>query len=162
MQESSSTSLYFSPIQTRKQRNLNGEPQRISNIKTEPLSPARVPPKIKKEEPLSRIAMGSAVVVKCKVIPDIVDSPIRTNQIKKENEPLVKQEIIQEMIEKIKKEIDMPVEPHINPDVDSPNPLWHQHLENIRTMRNSMTAPVDTMGCHKCADATADAKVRRN
>ncbi|XP_070133485.1 endonuclease III-like protein 1 isoform X2 [Drosophila bipectinata] len=161
VQASSSTSLYFSPVASRKQRNLNGEPHKIINIKSEPISPTRVPPKIKKEEPLSRIAVGSAVVVKCKVIPDIVDSPIRINQIKKENDPLIKQEIIQEMVEKIKKEMEPRVEPQVNPEVDAPNPLWNQHLVNIRTMRNSMTAPVDTMGCHKCADTNADAKTQR-
>lgn len=29
---------------------------------------------------------------------------------------------------------------------------WRATLENIRTMRKNRTAPVDDMGCHKCAD----------
>lgn len=40
-------------------------------------------------------------------------------------------------------------------------PNWKIILENIRKMRFKMDAPVDTMGCHKCADENADDKTRR-
>lgn len=36
---------------------------------------------------------------------------------------------------------------------------WKTILENIRIMRSKDKAPVDTMGCHKCADENADEKV---
>ncbi|KAL5290553.1 NTHL1 family protein [Megaselia abdita] len=40
-------------------------------------------------------------------------------------------------------------------------PNWKTVLENIRKMRVEKDAPVDTMGCHKCADEDADDKTRR-
>ncbi|CAL7940934.1 unnamed protein product [Xylocopa violacea] len=38
---------------------------------------------------------------------------------------------------------------------------WETILENIKEMRKHQTAPVDEMGCHKCADPKASAKVIR-
>ncbi|XP_011691749.1 PREDICTED: endonuclease III-like protein 1 [Wasmannia auropunctata] len=38
---------------------------------------------------------------------------------------------------------------------------WETILENIREMRKHETAPVDTMGCHKCSDPNADPAVSR-
>lgn len=38
-------------------------------------------------------------------------------------------------------------------------PLWKKHLENIKQMRSSGDAPVDSMGCHMLADKLADPKV---
>uniref|UniRef100_A0A1I8MF46 Endonuclease III homolog n=1 Tax=Musca domestica TaxID=7370 RepID=A0A1I8MF46_MUSDO len=38
---------------------------------------------------------------------------------------------------------------------------WKTILENIRIMRSKDKAPVDTMGCHKCADENADEKTQR-
>uniref|UniRef100_A0A1B0BLX9 Endonuclease III homolog n=1 Tax=Glossina palpalis gambiensis TaxID=67801 RepID=A0A1B0BLX9_9MUSC len=38
---------------------------------------------------------------------------------------------------------------------------WREILENIRLMRSKDNAPVDTMGCHKCADENADEKTQR-
>ncbi|XP_076171543.1 nth-like DNA glycosylase 1 [Ptiloglossa arizonensis] len=38
---------------------------------------------------------------------------------------------------------------------------WETILENIKEMRKHRTAPVDEMGCHKCADPKASAKVSR-
>ena len=51
---------------------------------------------------------------------------------------------------KIKKEV-------LNDSWEPPN--WKLVLENIRQMRSDDNAPVDTMGCHKCADENADEKV---
>ncbi|KAH8413401.1 hypothetical protein KR009_010873 [Drosophila setifemur] len=173
----SSNSPYFSPIRTRKLRNLNGGVQKNINIKMEPMTPPRVPPKMKKGEQLvTKIRIGSAVVTTCKVFPDALDSPLRVDQIKQEVEPQIKQEIdspikqevdshieqeINEMLAKIKRDNEPPIEPHLDPEIKSPHPLWFQHLENIRIMRNSKSAPVDTMGCHRCADSKADAKTQR-
>lgn len=68
--------MFFSPVQTRKQRLLNGEAVKKTNIKMEPLSPARVAPKKfrKDDRMVTRVQMGSATVVICKVVPDAVDS----------------------------------------------------------------------------------------
>lgn len=38
---------------------------------------------------------------------------------------------------------------------------WELVLNNIQEMRKEGTAPVDDMGCHKCADETASPKVFR-
>ncbi|XP_076279873.1 nth-like DNA glycosylase 1 [Lasioglossum baleicum] len=38
---------------------------------------------------------------------------------------------------------------------------WETTLENIKEMRKYETAPVDEMGCHKCADPKAPAKLSR-
>ncbi|KAH8393210.1 hypothetical protein KR200_004527 [Drosophila serrata] len=157
----SSNSIYFSPLQTRKQR----ETVKNINIKSEPLTPTRVLPKrIKNEEQdqlQSKILMGSAMVVKCKVVPDAMNSPLRIDRIKKELQTEFKEEPKQEILENIKKEVDHQEQPHMFLGVEGPHPLWLIHLENIRIMRNRLPAPVDTMGCHRCADPKADAKTQR-
>ncbi|KAH8334609.1 hypothetical protein KR059_012207 [Drosophila kikkawai] len=157
----SSNSIYFSPLQTRKQR---GTLKNI-NIKSEPLTPTRVvPKKIKNEvqdELQSKMLIGSAMVVKCKVVPNAVNSPIRIDRIKEELETEFKQELKQEILQNIKKEIKPQKEPLLFLGVEAPHPLWQSHLENIRTMRNRQPAPVDTMGCHRCADPKADPKTQR-
>ncbi|KOC64485.1 Endonuclease III-like protein 1 [Habropoda laboriosa] len=38
---------------------------------------------------------------------------------------------------------------------------WEAILENVKEMRKYKTAPVDEMGCHKCVDTKAPAKVAR-
>lgn len=40
-------------------------------------------------------------------------------------------------------------------------PNWETILENIKEMRKYETAPVDEMGCHKCADPNASPSVSR-
>ncbi|KMQ97303.1 endonuclease iii-like protein 1-like protein [Lasius niger] len=40
-------------------------------------------------------------------------------------------------------------------------PNWETILENVREMRKHKTAPVDDMGCHKCADPNASPSVSR-
>lgn len=40
-------------------------------------------------------------------------------------------------------------------------PRWETVLANIREMRKHKAAPVDEMGCHKCADPNASAPVSR-
>lgn len=39
---------------------------------------------------------------------------------------------------------------------------WQEIIANLKIMRKSIPAPVDTMGCHKCSDESADEKVRNN
>lgn len=39
---------------------------------------------------------------------------------------------------------------------------WEKTLENLRIMRLDRSAPVDTMGCHKCSDKNADEKVKNS
>ncbi|KAF3421785.1 hypothetical protein E2986_09912 [Frieseomelitta varia] len=40
-------------------------------------------------------------------------------------------------------------------------PNWETVLENVKEMRKHKTAPVDEMGCHKCTDPKATAKITR-
>lgn len=40
-------------------------------------------------------------------------------------------------------------------------PNWETILENVKEMRKHKTAPVDDMGCHKCADPNASPSVSR-
>ncbi|EDV54485.1 endonuclease III-like protein 1 [Drosophila erecta] len=148
------TSKYFSPVQTRKQRLLNGESLKKTSLKMEPLSPARVAPKKnrKADQMATRVQMGSATIVKCKVFPDVVDSPVVADKIKLEVDAQIKQE---KNTEETKEDA------HSYSEVQAPHPLWLGHLENIRVMRSSRSAPVDTMGCHRCADLKADSKTQR-
>ncbi|XP_041674226.1 endonuclease III-like protein 1 [Drosophila eugracilis] len=164
---SGTSSIYFSPIQTRKQRHINGKSLQKINSKMELQSPSRVPPKKnKKEDPMvTKIEIGSVTVLKCKVVPEAAASPIRIENIKKELEPEIKQELNtlenQGGLKPIKIELDPTVHEHLYEEVEAPHPLWYNHLENIRLMRISRSAPVDTMGCHRCADPKADAKTQR-
>ncbi|XP_023247553.1 endonuclease III-like protein 1 [Copidosoma floridanum] len=38
---------------------------------------------------------------------------------------------------------------------------WEIQLNNIRKMRSNFTAPVDKMGCHKCADKSVSDSIFR-
>lgn len=38
---------------------------------------------------------------------------------------------------------------------------WRSVLDKLRKMRSAVPAPVDTMGCHMCADVDADPKAKR-
>lgn len=40
-------------------------------------------------------------------------------------------------------------------------PLWPSHYANIASMRAACDAPVDSMGCERCADAGADEHTKR-
>lgn len=40
-------------------------------------------------------------------------------------------------------------------------PYWRQHLDNIRQMRSSKDAPVDSMGAFSCADIDASPETKR-
>lgn len=42
-----------------------------------------------------------------------------------------------------------------------PNPFWREHYTNILAMRARRDAPVDSMGCERCADPDAPPPVRR-
>ncbi|ALC39669.1 CG9272 [Drosophila busckii] len=55
-------------------------------------------------------------------------------------------------------EIKVKVEGNESP---APNEQWGEHLANIRLMRSIKPAPVDTLGCHQCADNNADEKTQR-
>lgn len=115
-------SRYFSPVQTRKQRQLNALPK--SNLPAKKSRLAEI-------SKTTKIQMGTATIIKCEVVPESESTP------------------------------DMKIEPAgaVKTEQEFPNLNWLQHLENIRLMRNVKLAPVDTMGCHKCADASANEKV---
>ncbi|EDW63697.2 uncharacterized protein Dvir_GJ16118, isoform A [Drosophila virilis] len=115
---------YFSPVQTRKQRQVNTLPK--SNL------PAK---KARQDEvsKTSKIKIGTATIIKCELVP-----PNETMlELKVEEAAAVKTE------------------------QDFPNANWLQHLENIRLMRCEKPAPVDTLGCHQCADQNANEKTQR-
>ncbi|XP_023170282.2 endonuclease III-like protein 1 [Drosophila hydei] len=117
-------SRYFSPVQTRKQRQLNALPK--SNLPAKKSRLAEI-------SKTTKIQMGTATIIKCEVVPESESTP------------------------------DMKIEPAgaVKTEQEFPNLNWLQHLENIRLMRNVKLAPVDTMGCHKCADASANEKTQR-
>ncbi|KAH8395707.1 hypothetical protein KR222_010264, partial [Zaprionus bogoriensis] len=115
-------SRYFSPVQTRRQRQSNAA------IKTDlPAKKARQALKIedlKTETKIEKVQIGAATITKCEVVPEVKQEPAE-----------------------------------VKTEVDAPNADWWQQLQNIRMMRAETPAPVDTQGCHQCADADADAKV---
>ncbi|XP_043070623.1 endonuclease III-like protein 1 [Drosophila grimshawi] len=131
---------YFSPVQTRKQRQVNSLPK------------PNLPAKKGRQEIVSKttkIAMGSATIIACDIVPKV------------ELLPECKLEVMSEEVEphkEFKVEIAaVKTEQH----QEIPNANWWQHLENIRLMRSQKPAPVDTLGCHQCADINADAKTQR-
>ncbi|XP_034100479.1 endonuclease III-like protein 1 [Drosophila albomicans] len=166
-----SAALYFSPRQTRKQRQSN-----TAVLKTD--LPAKKARQIGKEEaPINSKAtktkIGSATIVECAVVPKYeCDNKIDVNSIKAEKESF---EIVPKLehvdkieVSSIKTELESPkkvpkCEPAngIKTEVDSPNANWCQQLENVRLMRSERPAPVDTQGCHQCADKNADEKTQR-
>lgn len=127
---SQTTARFFSPVQTRRQRQVNTE------IKTN-LPAKRAHQVIKNESAVEdskkviKLKVGSATIIKCKVVSDF--------------EPFDEKEVSATSVDR---------------DVESPNANWCQQLENIRLMRSEKSAPVDTLGCHQCADKNADEKVR--
>ncbi|XP_022231659.2 endonuclease III-like protein 1 [Drosophila obscura] len=154
--------LYFSPIQTRKQRLLNGEAIRKTAAKEEVLAASRVPQKKKRSlADNQQISLDSGA----QEAPSILNEAT----IKKETKPRIKKEVeprkpkkVEEQIQKERKpETKMEIDPKVNQDVVSPQSLWYRQLENIRSMRSLNAAPVDSMGCHQCADTSADAKTQR-
>lgn len=122
---SSAVSRYFSPVQTRKQRQMNAE--------SNPNSAAKKPRETIKIEnsKTTKIRIGSATIIKCEIVPEV------------KNESNVK-----------------PIT--VKTEVNAPNTAWWDQLQNIRLMRTTTPAPVDTQGCHQCADVNADEKVIQN
>ncbi|XP_034669644.1 endonuclease III-like protein 1 [Drosophila subobscura] len=145
--------LYFSPIQTRKQRLLNGETIKKTATKEEVLIAARVPQKKKRNQQVS-LAAGAEeepAIQKEAAVKKEVD----------EQKPEVQKDLKSETMKQLKPEIKQEIDPLVNEDVASPQSLWYRQLENIRSMRSLSAAPVDTMGCHQCADPKADGKTQR-
>ncbi|KAG4065011.1 hypothetical protein HA402_004134 [Bradysia odoriphaga] len=94
----------------------------------------------------------SKSVIKAKIEKETVD----TDAVKTE----VKSEIKSELA------VDVPKNDESESDGENKKPKWEpknwrQTLENIKKMRKGQNAPVDTMGCHKCHDDTADEKTQR-
>ncbi|XP_067616617.1 endonuclease III-like protein 1 [Eurosta solidaginis] len=129
---------FFSPVQTRHQRKINYK-------------------QIKKIEPGTDISENSLSA--------------KSGTEKKQN-PTVSQKLatnppIQVKDEKIKD--GMKVTSHIKAEDETIKKEangwqpkdWRVVLDNIRTMRAGSDAPVDTMGCHKCADNDSDEKTQR-
>lgn len=159
-------SPYFSPIQTRNKR-------KHIKIQTE---------ETLAKKPISKIV--AKAVIKQEAI-DVIEAIASTSKPKKE----IKLEKVGVKKEKVaaratetalKREKVAPKKLKAEPDADAikketseavpvkDEPLtqakwepknWQQMIENIREMRKTRSAPVDTMGCHKCSDETAPEKV---
>lgn len=69
---------------------------------------------------------------------------VKREHIKVEYDPMIKNKICTTAIK-----------------LESKIPLhWNVVLDNLREMRKTFDAPVDSMGCHKCCDESAPPKVR--
>lgn len=127
---------------------------------------------------------GSANTVSASVVPDLETKTLPKNeQVKVKVEPDV---ILKKTINRkhkadsgfgaeikkevsVKQEIGVKKEADIDKKSENVNDAvkqskwepknWEQILNNIRKMRETCPAPVDTMGCDKCYDEKADAKV---
>ncbi|KAH8263603.1 hypothetical protein KR044_011345, partial [Drosophila immigrans] len=163
-----SAARYFSPRQTRKQRQVN-----TAVLKTD--LPAKKARQVEQEEDAAtnlkttKTQIGSATIVECQIVPNYeLDNKIDINTIKTETESFDLETAGEINISSIKVELKSPkteptseLDESIKTKVDSPNAHWWQQLENVRLMRSERAAPVDTQGCHQCADKNADEKTQR-
>ncbi|XP_034472741.1 endonuclease III-like protein 1 isoform X1 [Drosophila innubila] len=122
---------YFSPVQTRSQRQVNNAGIKI---KMTDKKARQIVKKDNADKDLksTEIKICSATIIKCEVVPEsslLEDKRISLTSVKME--------------------------------VESPNANWWQQLENVRLMRAEKPAPVDSLGCHQCADKDADEKTQR-
>ncbi|XP_037823794.1 endonuclease III-like protein 1 [Lucilia sericata] len=120
-------------------------PVKVENIaiKSE-VAPKRSTRKLKKQSIIENTQSSLEIVINAKPV-KATKSPNKTKaSIVKEEEPCSSKKIKQESSD----EIWQPAN-------------WQTILENIRKMRTKDSAPVDTMGCHKCADENADEKTQR-
>ncbi|XP_011184684.2 endonuclease III-like protein 1 [Zeugodacus cucurbitae] len=132
--EDAEKSQFFSPVQTRHQRKTNKNPPKRLEIPV-------------KSEPSTSIAA--------------INKPIKLNSITKNIQ--VKEHKIKENVVESKEDLLHLTKANINMEnqVKWEPQNWRLILENIRSMRTDVEAPVDTMGCHKCADNEADEKTQR-
>lgn len=170
-------SPYFSPIKTRNQRK-HIKIQTEETLTQKPLSKITAKAVIKqatidaieafastsKLKPKNKLETVSAKkkisdfadTADTKIQQEKVDS-IKTKSPKSKAKQKVKfetEEIKTETIETV------PVEDKsVVVDTEWQPKNWKQMIENIREMRKTRSAPVDTMGCHKCSDETASEKV---
>ncbi|KAH8377564.1 hypothetical protein KR093_005986 [Drosophila rubida] len=165
-----SAARYFSPRQTRRERQAN------IVLKTD--LPAKKARKLGEDASTDRknnkhTKIGSATIVECSIVPKYeLDNKINVISVKTKTENfdiVPKLELVNKIvISAIKSEPDSPtkvpkceIDERIKTEVDSPNENWWQQLENVRLMRSERAAPVDTQGCHQCADKDADEKTQR-
>lgn len=120
---------YFSPVQTRKQRQVNADNK--IHLPTKKARQIIKNDNAGEESKTTKIQIGSATIIKCEAVPETA--------------------VLNE------KEVGATA---VKVEVESPNENWWQQLENVRLMRSEKPAPVDTQGCHQCADQNADEKVR--
>lgn len=172
-------SPYFSPVKTRNQRK-HIKIQTEETLTKKPISKIVAKAVIKQEtldaieaiatpsKPKQKIkvetknvkkevvdAVDDAAVVDVAKMPKKADS-VESKPLKLKSKPKVKLEAPE-----IKKEIadDTPMKDESEAEEKWQPKNWKQLIENIREMRKTRSAPVDTMGCHKCCDETASEKV---
>ncbi|XP_037955180.1 endonuclease III-like protein 1 [Teleopsis dalmanni] len=137
----STKSLYFSPLQTRRQRQNN------QTKKTQPKEETNLEPKVKSKSKTNN-EIKSAQKVETKLVTQ--KSKPKT-ELKSESKMKSNIEQGLENVSKVRETVKLAWEPD----------NWELCLDNIRKMRNVASAPVDTMGCHKCSDDDADEKTQR-
>lgn len=170
---------YFSPVKTRNQRK-HIKIQTEETLTKKPISKIVAKAVIKQEtlDAIEAIATPSKPKQKIKVetknvkkevvdavddaaVVDVAKKPkkadsVESKPLKLKSKPKVKLEAPE-----IKKEIadDTPMKDESEAEEKWQPKNWKQLIENIREMRKTRSAPVDTMGCHKCCDETASEKV---
>lgn len=129
-----------------------------SKIKEEPLSDSNkkvttkvLQKKLKKEpQELNTAEIENDLPNSVEIKKEICEAEFIT-----ENNENVKAELNEEKIDvkniKIKKKLKLDEKPY----------NWEKILENLREMRKNFDAPVDSMGCDKCMDDSAEPKVSR-
>lgn len=159
-------SPYFSPIQTRNKRK-HIKIQTEETLAKKPISKIVAKAVIKQEaidaieafastsKPKEKIKLEKVGVKKEKVIAHAAETTVKREKVspKKQKAKPEVDEIKKETIEAVPAKDEPLAEAKWEPK------NWQQMIENIREMRKTRSAPVDTMGCHKCSDETASEKV---
>lgn len=164
--EPETVSPYFSPIQTRNKRK-HIKIQTEETLTKKPISKIVAKAVIKQEaidaieafastsKPKEEIKLEKIDVKKEKVVVRAAETAVKREKVssKKQKAKLEADEIKKEIIEAV------PVNDEPLAEAKWQPKNWQQMIENIREMRKTRLAPVDTMGCHKCSDETASEKV---
>ncbi|XP_055852178.1 endonuclease III-like protein 1 [Episyrphus balteatus] len=124
-------------------------------VKPEPVTIVEpIATKLKKTVKTKRVPKETAKSVKSKSANETPESSNQTVAIKNEESPSSPIKVVK------RKSKDSSKSPEHKLERWEPN-NWSQILDNIRVMRANVPAPVDTMGCDRCADENADEKTKR-
>lgn len=149
---SSAQSPYFSPIAHRTRK------QKIEKVDTEKPGKSLIKPKkeklteIESTENFSKKAVREHIKVE-------YDDKEASLEVKPDKQPIKRPSSDNNKIKQEKVDSADTASDTKQPKWEPKN--WWQTFSNIREMRKEKNAPVDTMGCHKCADETVDEKTQR-